>query len=89
MSDCNVHYFFIIFYSSERDVTKLVNDLMPIINTPKRHILFDEVGYVEELKSIVIIIQYFWCCQIAHINQSDFIDPTMYISVQFIFSLLQ
>ena len=32
---------------SVRNVDKLISDLLPIINTPKRHILFDEVGYVE------------------------------------------
>ncbi|XP_028411176.1 harmonin-like isoform X2 [Dendronephthya gigantea] len=31
-------------YNSVRNVDKLIADLLPIINTPKRHILFDEVG---------------------------------------------
>ncbi|CAB4031485.1 Hypothetical predicted protein, partial [Paramuricea clavata] len=31
-------------YNSVRNVDRLITDLLAIINTPKRHILFDEVG---------------------------------------------
>ena len=38
---------------SVRNVDKLISDLLPIINTPKRHILFDEVGYVRACMKVI------------------------------------